>query len=204
MNLNGAITGLVVCGGKSERMGSDKSLLAYHGLPQRQFVYDFLGEICTDVHISCNREQLAGMKPGYSFICDDKRYEAIGPMAALLTAIDKFPDNSFLLIGCDYPLFCKDDAKKLLGATGNMAAAYYHAETKLYEPLLAIYHPPVFKMVKREFDRGRFSLQKILQAAGAQKILADDSSVITSVDDVDARRKIIENFSLHSGQNSFT
>ena len=190
------ITGLVVCGGKSRRMGADKGLLEYYSQPQRQFVYDFLQEICSHVHISCNRGQFAGIPPGYSFVCDDEKYATIGPMAALLTAINKFPATSFLLIGCDYPLFLKKDAERLLYTSNEMAGAYYQSAAELYEPLLAIYHPPVFDLVKKNFDGGRFSLQNILQAAGAEKILADDPSVITSVDDELLRRKIIKDLSL--------
>ncbi len=189
------ITGLVVCGGKSRRMGADKGLLEYHGLPQRQFVYDFLQEICTQVYFSCNREQLAGIPPGYSVVCDDEKYASIGPVAALLTAIAKFPATSFLLIGCDYPLFLKKDAERLLYTSNEMAGAYYQSAAELYEPLLAIYHPPVFDLVKKNFDCGRFSLQNILQAAGAEKIRAGDPSIITSVDDDLLRRKIIKEVS---------
>lgn len=190
------ITGVVVCGGKSLRMGADKSLLQYHGLTQRQFIYDFLQQICTRVYISCNREQVGSMKPGHSFICDDDSYANIGPMAALLTAIDKFPDSSFLLIGCDYPLFSKAYAENLLNGDNEMAAAYFHPDSKLYEPLLAIYHPPVFELLKKNFECGRFSLQRILEDAGAEKILAEDPTLITSVDDNDMRRKIILDFNL--------
>ncbi|HRF41341.1 MAG TPA: NTP transferase domain-containing protein, partial [Saprospiraceae bacterium] len=36
------LRGLVLAGGKSVRMGSDKGLMEYHGKPQREFTADLL------------------------------------------------------------------------------------------------------------------------------------------------------------------
>ena len=44
--------GLVVCGGQSTRMGMDKSQLQYHGVPQREWLYELLQPLCEDVYIS--------------------------------------------------------------------------------------------------------------------------------------------------------
>jgi nucleoside-triphosphatase THEP1 len=51
------ITGLVLCGGQSVRMGSDKAFLEYHGKPQCYHLYDELQTIYNNVFISCNESQ---------------------------------------------------------------------------------------------------------------------------------------------------
>src|SRR5688500_16599101 len=97
------VYGLVVCGGKSTRMGTDKSMLNYYGEPQRYHLYNMLSKLCERVFISCNAEQAANIPDKYSVIIDDNQYGDIGPMVALLTALDKYPNVSFLAVGCDYP-----------------------------------------------------------------------------------------------------
>ena len=48
-----------MCGGKSSRMGTDKSRIIYHEKEQQYHVYEMLQLICEDVFISCNKEQQA-------------------------------------------------------------------------------------------------------------------------------------------------
>src|ERR1051325_6308775 len=115
--------GLVVCGGKSNRMGEDKSLLNYYGIPQRYYLYEMLQPFCKKVFISCNRNQLKSISEKYNLIADDPLYENTGPMAALLTAFEKYGDASFLFIGCDYPLLKKEDLEKLVKARNENALA---------------------------------------------------------------------------------
>ena len=73
--------GLVVCGGQSTRMGMDKSQLQYHGVPQREWLYELLQPLCEDVYISCNAEQAAEIGDSYPTITDATIYRNIGPVS---------------------------------------------------------------------------------------------------------------------------
>ena len=92
-----------MCGGQSNRMGTDKSMLQYYNKPQRYHVYDMLLPFCEKVFISCSKQQAETVEAGYHVIPDDERYCNIGPIAGLLTAFTQFPKKNILLIGCDYP-----------------------------------------------------------------------------------------------------
>ncbi|RYE15297.1 MAG: molybdenum cofactor guanylyltransferase, partial [Sphingobacteriales bacterium] len=109
-----SLYGLVVCGGKSTRMGTDKSILNYHGQPQRYHLYNMLNTLCERSFISCNGEQATTIPDKYAVIVDDDKYGDIGPMKALLTAIDKHPNKSFLVVGCDYPYQNENELRRLI------------------------------------------------------------------------------------------
>jgi molybdopterin-guanine dinucleotide biosynthesis protein A len=58
------LRGLVLAGGRSERMQTDKGALRYHGIDQREYTAALLAEFCPDVRVSCRPEQLAELPAG--------------------------------------------------------------------------------------------------------------------------------------------
>jgi len=92
--------GLVLSGGKSTRMGKDKSLIAYHGgKPQREYVFDLLSECCDNVFTSCRKEQEI---PKHLNPLPD-RYDFGGPVNGILSAFALHPDKAWLVVAVDMP-----------------------------------------------------------------------------------------------------
>lgn len=178
------VYGLVVCGGQSVRMGKDKSLLDYHGRPQRYYLYELLQHYCEKVFLSCNETQAAGIAAGYSYISDLPEYRNIGPMSALLSAFALYPQQSFIVAACDYPLFSEKEINALIPHVhaATPFAAFCHADNSIYEPLLAVYNPSSASIISRAFDTGAHSLQRLLKTHYAMKIFADTDAAIQSTD----------------------
>ena len=75
--------GLVLAGGKSLRMGTDKSLLNYHGKSQREVMFDMLSGYCSVVYLSVNQNQNTYLP----HIIDET--EAAGPLGGIVSAFEK-------------------------------------------------------------------------------------------------------------------
>jgi molybdenum cofactor guanylyltransferase len=178
--------GLVMCGGRSTRMGTDKSMLQYYDKPQRYHAYDMLLPLCEKVFISCNAAQATNIDAGYSFFKDDETYGNIGPMAALLTTFAQYPDKNILLIGCDYPFLKADELQLFSNECKKMPAAFYNKAAEVYEPMLAWYPSICFDKLKTMFDTKEFSLQYFLQDNDAIKYLPVDVKSIKSIDTKEA------------------
>lgn len=179
-----ALYGLVVCGGQSSRMGTDKSLVDYHGKPQRYYVYDMLEWICDRVYISCNESQATSIPSPYLALTDLADYRNIGPMAALLTAFNTFPGTDFLVTGCDYPYITLKDLKGFVKTINknNVASAFYKKDNSVYEPLLAWYSHLSAPIITEMFVNGQYSLQHFLRENGAEKFESSRPQNVVSVD----------------------
>lgn len=177
--------GLVMCGGQSSRMGTDKSMLQYYDKPQRYHVYDMLQPFCEKVFISCSKELPASFEKEYNFIQDSPDFGPIGPPAALLTAFSQYPGKNILFIGCDYPFLKADELVNFSSYCNNEPAAFYNDTANIYEPVLAWYPHSCFAELKAMFEKKLFSLQQFLKNKNAIKYLPTGIESIKSVDTKD-------------------
>ncbi len=136
-----ALYGLVLSGGKSTRMGTDKGVLEYHGVPQREYFYTLLEELCDEVYLSLRGDQLQDVFQNFNYIIDTDRYQ--GPFNGILSAHEKFPEMAWLVLACDLPLLDLDTLRTLVAERNAMLGATAMATkiTGLPEPLVAIWEP---------------------------------------------------------------
>ena len=183
MNKN-AVYGIVMCGGKSSRMGTDKSRIIYHKKEQRYHVYEMLQSICEDVFISCNKEQQHFIDKEYNVIADENSYNAIGPLGGILSSFKKLPKGNLFVVGCDYPYLTSkvlEDFISSVKAT-TIVAAFYNNKEELYEPLLAYYSHHCLPSLLKMFAENNYSLQHFLKKTGADKYITENNSIIKSID----------------------
>jgi molybdenum cofactor guanylyltransferase len=84
------LNGLILAGGKSSRMGHDKSAMDYHGKPQIQVAFDLLSPFCKNVFLSTRRSQAnLELYKKYPQVHDDEQFEGEGPLAGILSAMRK-------------------------------------------------------------------------------------------------------------------
>ncbi|MFC4220245.1 NTP transferase domain-containing protein [Flagellimonas marina] len=133
--------GLVLAGGKSTRMGSDKGLLTYHDVPQQEYLYKLLGQICDDVFLSIREEQSTSIPDGFKTIIDQNEYR--GPFNGILSAHKAYPDVAWLVLACDLPLINLETLRQLAENRNPKqgATSFATKETELPEPLITIWEP---------------------------------------------------------------
>lgn len=185
--------GIVVCGGESSRMGMDKSLLVYHGQPQRYYLYQLMQPLCDKVFISCNEKQAATIADGYEKIVDAARYQHIGPMAALLSAFAAHPDADLLVLACDYPFITQDDLRQLIAAQNDLqpALSFFNPVTNFAEPLIGLYSHEAYPKLIHDFNQKNYSLKHFLQEVSAQRILPRDPGILQSIDTPEAYQEAL-------------
>lgn len=133
------IYGLVLTGGKSTRMGTDKGLIEYHGVAQREYLYTLLQQVCDKTYMSIREEQASEFTEIHNLIIDQNNFK--GPYNGLLSAHNYNPNVAWLVLACDLPLMDQDALEQLIGFRNpnKMATAFATRESGLPEPLCAIW-----------------------------------------------------------------
>jgi molybdopterin-guanine dinucleotide biosynthesis protein A len=147
--------GLVLVGGLSKRMGSDKAALEYHGKPQVEHAFDLLAPHCARRFVSCRADQgsqpaLAGLPQIHDAFSD------MGPMAGILSALQAHPQAAWLVIACDLPFLDAATLQALVDGRDPemMATGFIGSYKSLPEPLCTIYEPKAFARMRELNGQG--------------------------------------------------
>ncbi len=154
MTSTAKIYGLILAGGKSRRMGTDKGRIAYHGIPQREHLYRLLEDVCDKTFMSIRKEQVAEISSSFNTIVDEDIFK--GPFNGILSAYKKYPNVAWLVLACDLPLIDKNSLRDLIAARKKSAyaTAYSLREKSLPEPLAAIWEPKGLKAAISYMEAG--------------------------------------------------
>lgn len=113
MNKPAVLNGLVLTGGRSTRMGQDKSRLIYHEKPQREHLADLLQPFCHTVFWSVNAVQAAELAAKEQPVIVDA-FDIPGPLNGILTAFRQDPEAAWLVVACDMPLLTEASLRALV------------------------------------------------------------------------------------------
>jgi molybdopterin-guanine dinucleotide biosynthesis protein A len=140
--MNAPVYGLVLAGGRSTRMRSDKAALSYQGHSQLERAMALLGAQLPRTFVSVRAEQADDpLRARFPRIID--RQQNIGPIAGVLAAQAEHPGSAWLVLACDLPLLDAPTLAHLLAERDprRVATAYRSSHDGLPEPLCAIYEP---------------------------------------------------------------
>ncbi|HTH12877.1 MAG TPA: molybdopterin-guanine dinucleotide biosynthesis protein B [Spirochaetia bacterium] len=135
------ILGLVLTGGKSTRMGTDKAVLDYGQGEQTARVFHLLEEFCEQVFVSCRSDQadLPGRR-GLPQVHDTLLGK--GPLSGILSAFELRPDATWLVVACDLPRLDRRVLETLVaGRHPFRFATAFRGHQDFPEPLCALYEP---------------------------------------------------------------
>ncbi len=146
--------GLVLSGGKSTRMGTDKGLIEYHGRPQREHLYGLLNEACDATYISLREDQEVKTPFGFATIADEDVFR--GPFNGILSAHNKHPGVAWLVLACDLPLIDLEAIVQLVSERDpkKYATTFSATENPLPEPVCAIWEPQALQKAIAYLEAG--------------------------------------------------
>jgi len=157
------VYGLLLAGGESRRMGSDKALLVRDGKSQLEHAAMLLGDVCDRVFVSARQDQQdEPERRRFEQIVD--RYQDIGPVAGILSAMEEHPQVDWLVVACDLPNVDSQTLNFLLEhrSPNQPFTAFRSSHDDLPEPLCAVYRSGSDAHVRQFVDDGVVCPRKIL------------------------------------------
>ena len=175
------LNGLVLTGGKSTRMNSDKSKLEYHGRPQWEYLKNLMNEFTDTTYVSCRKDQEHEFATTANTIIDS--INDLGPYGGILSAFREHPDTAWLTIACDIPLLSPDGLNKLVQNrnTSKIATAFYNETTEFPEPLITIWEPKAYPVLLHFLSLGYSCPRKVLINSDIELIHPDDQQELVNV-----------------------
>jgi FdhD protein len=130
------ITGVILAGGESRRMGSDKSLLPLHGARFIDLVYRTMATVFEEVLIVTNSP---GMYEDLPCRKVPDLYPAHGPLAGIHSGLRHAASDRIFVVACDMPFLVPAAIAHLCQQSGNSDVIMPRDE-RGPEPLHALYH----------------------------------------------------------------
>lgn len=169
---------LVLIGGKSQRMGSDKAQIQYRkGVSEA----DRLATACRAAGLEVFFSVATATASDYEPAIPD-RFVDLGPMGAIASAFLHDPQSAWLVLACDLPLLEPSHIQDLIAGRepARYATAVQGAQQAFPEPLIAIYEPRAYPRLLHFLSLGYSCPRKILINSDIASLVFTDESPLTN------------------------
>jgi molybdopterin-guanine dinucleotide biosynthesis protein A len=190
--------GIILCGGKSLRMGNDKGLLKLEAKTWAQTAIDKIAVLKIPIKISVNKEQYSAYVEAFSagqLIVDEPLIPFRGPLQGLLSCHLAFPDEDLFILACDMPLMEPVLLQTLYkGYQENPRAdAHVYTNDGEPEPLCGIYTAKGLALIQEMQKKGEL-------VKHSMKFMLDNIKV-NMLELAEEEKKYFRNFNAHSELN---
>lgn len=166
-----ALTGIILAGGKSRRMGMEKGLVDFRGQPLILWAVSVLKEACAEILISSNSDcyDYFGFK-----VVPDLHHDS-GPMGGIFSCLIESKNRKNLVISCDMPFVSSAIFDHLVNQIGDAWICVPWYENDHYEPLCGLYLKDSLQDMKGFMDDKNYKLPELFsitnfKAAGINNI----------------------------------
>jgi molybdopterin-guanine dinucleotide biosynthesis protein A len=182
------LNGLILAGGKSSRMGRDKSLIIFHEEPQRVHLFNLLRRYCNQVYLSCKSSD--GIPANLNPLPD--RFQLNTPLNGILTAFEHEPNRAWLAVAVDMPFVDTLTLETLIQNRDRekVATCYYDSDGDKPEPLLTIWEPRTYPLLRDFHARGGFGARHFLMENDVHLISVPDPRALMNVNTEDDIRRV--------------
>lgn len=161
-----AVTGVILAGGRSSRMGHNKALLPYKGKPLIESIYHTMSELFKEVVVVTNNPE------EYAFLPCRKIpdiHVGKGSMAGVHAGLSASATKWIFVVGCDMPFI---DARlvRYLATSLGAEAALVPQSTAGLEPLHAFYSRGALPVLAAALSSEKMKLIDILEQLPAKVI----------------------------------
>jgi molybdopterin-guanine dinucleotide biosynthesis protein A len=172
------IGGIVLCGGKSTRMGVPKATLPFGSETMLQRVVRLLGTVVSPIIVVAASGQSLPAVPEAVRITRDER-EAKGPLEGIRAGLTALPDSAdaAYITSCDVPLLVPAFVERMIELMGDHDIAVMEVDG-FPHPLSAIYRRDTLPHVERLLAADRLRPVFLFEAVRTRRIKPEEMTVV--------------------------
>jgi len=160
------VTGVILAGGASRRMGSNKALLPYRGGLFIEAIFSQMQRLFAEVLLVTNH-------PGqYQFLPCRKvgdLYPGHGPLAGIHAGLCHSGSEAIFVVACDMPYLNPALVERVAGAEGAADVVIPRSAAGL-EPLHALYSKRCLSAIEASLEQGEHRIVSFLPSVRVQEI----------------------------------
>lgn len=154
-----SVTGVVLAGGKSSRMGTDKGLVMFRQKHLVEYPLGLLSRFCDRILISSNNPGYE--KFGFEVIPDIQA--GAGPMAGIAACLHQSRSEHNLVLSCDLPFLDPIVIETILRKTQEHTFVVPVDSLGRAEPMCAYYHKRSLPEIERLLGLSRYKMTLLFQ-----------------------------------------
>lgn len=164
------ITGIILIGGKSRRMGTDKGHLKIEDKSFVELIISVLDSVAANTI-------LVGDNSSYDIynitrIVDEVKDQ--GPIAGICAGLNASETEHNIILSCDIPLINSSVLQLLLEAYNPKFDLIQLSNKDFTFPLIGLYHQNCLKPLKKELNSGEKRLTEAVKKLSVKTVLVDD------------------------------
>lgn len=164
------MTGLILAGGQSTRLGTAKALLRIGGETLLERAVSAVRPFCREIIVVSDPQSPAGSVEDCTMVTDEQR--GLGPLGGLVTGLAASGDEWNLALACDLPLVKRSLLELLIAESSGADAVVPRAGGRL-QPLLASYSRDCLTAARAALAAGQRAVMAMLDRV-RMKVLEED------------------------------
>lgn len=160
-----SLTGIVLAGGRSSRLGKDKAAIHLYGEQQPDLLArtcNLLDSLTEEVWISGRSGNMHNAE--YLWIPDE--VQGVGPVAGIMSAL-RTAQGPILVLSCDLPFMEKETLQRLIDARKKRPAetlmtTFLQQETGFIEALVSIYEFEALPYFEQAIEDGIYKISRTI------------------------------------------
>jgi molybdopterin-guanine dinucleotide biosynthesis protein A len=166
--------GLVLCGGRSRRMGLDKASLPFGPETMLSRVVRKLSEVVSPIVVVAAKDQTLPELPKSVLVARDLEADR-GPLQGLFAGMSCLQGSvdALFATSCDVPLLIPDFVQRLITLLGTHDVVV-PVETKYHHPLAAVYHIRIIEQIQKLLNSNRLRPVHLYEQVHTRRIDVQD------------------------------
>ncbi|MBM0637749.1 molybdenum cofactor guanylyltransferase [Campylobacter sp. VicNov18] len=153
---------VILCGGKSSRMGQDKSKLMIKDQNLTQFQVEKFSKIFKKVYISAKEDKFQN---AFKLIKDSLEFHIYSPMLALYSILSYFKEEYVFILSVDTPKLSQNEIIKMLPFLDQKNQIIIAKSPSYKHPLCGFYHSRLAEKCKKLLEKQEYKIGLLFSQA---------------------------------------